>query len=262
VNSEHIQNGTLRNYLLRTLSKQDAEALEERYFTDSEFFKQLRTVEMDLICDYLDGQLNDQERMQFEVHYLRVPMLHELVAKVSARRAAVRNAPRRRMFRLVLVGGLACVCVFSITTLLLKNGKRPTAATESASIAKPLGITLLLRAGTSKGGGSVGQEFELPALQQEMSLIAELPGQMSATYYRAQVLNLDLDGNRKLIWSASGLLSKPGASGGQQIKMELSSSLLPAGDYILELTMDGGNFRETYVFRILPPEKTTLPNGR
>jgi len=262
VNSEHIQNGTLRNYLLRTLSEQDAEALEERYFTDAEFFKQLRTVEMDLICDYLDGHLNDRERMQFEGHYLRVPMLRKLVEEVSAHRVAARNAPRRRIFRLILVGGLACVCIFAIPILLLKNIKRPTVASESASIAKPPGITLLLRAGTSKGGGSVSQEFELPELPQPVSLVAELPGQMSAAHYRAQILNLDLDGNRKLMWSASGLLSKPRASGGQQIKIELSSSSLPAGDYILELTMDGGNFRETYVFRIIPPEKANPSNGR
>lgn len=61
----------LRAYLLGRLeNERDAEALDERLLTDDEFFEELSFQEDELVEDYLDDLLTDDERDAFERHFL------------------------------------------------------------------------------------------------------------------------------------------------------------------------------------------------
>src|SRR5437867_6219130 len=59
----------LRRYLLGSLAEKLRKPLEQRVLTDSRFYEELLATEDDLVDEYLAGQLNEQERLQFESHF-------------------------------------------------------------------------------------------------------------------------------------------------------------------------------------------------
>src|SRR5882724_7894202 len=254
MNSESIQNGILRQYLLRMLSDKDAEAIEERYFNDATFFKELRTAEIELICDYLDGGLSKNARQQFESRYMRVDTLRKLVDDVRTRRGGVRRSPRRRL-PLALAAAVGCVAILGVATVLHNRRKTTSTPAQIVSLAAHQEtIRLALAPGTIKGPGSTLPEFTLPDPPQPVSLAAELPGRKSSAAYTARILNVDLEGTHKNVWTARAIQSTP-RTGGQQVIVELPSASISPGDYILELEMESGRIRETYLFRVKPSLK-------
>jgi hypothetical protein len=244
----------VRAYLLRTLSDDSAEAIEERYFTDGAFFKELRAAEVELICDYLDGRLKESERSQFESRYLHVPLLRQLVADVRSRRGVRRQAGRRVMLRIALAGALGCLAILGMTILLRHSKTSPPAQTASVE-SPPAGISLVLTPGVTKGAGSAMPVLTLPDLPQSVLLVAELPGEVSSATYTARLLNPDLPGTHKVIWTAKSIRSAP-KDGGQAVTIKLPSTLIAPGDYILELETEGRHTTETYIFRVNSPQKT------
>lgn len=252
MNSKHIQIETLKEYLLRTLPDKEAEAIEERYFTDALFFKKLRVAEVQLICDYLDGRLSRGERERFESRYLHVDTLRKLVEDVRGRRVALHRASQRRLLSLALAG-VACVAIVSVA-IFRHYSKTTPAPTQSVSIApSPVPVSLVLTPGISKGAGQSTPALTLPNASQPVFLAAQLPAQVSAAVYTVRLLNVDIEGAHKTVWSARGVMSTP-QNGSQQVKVELPSASIPPGDYILELEMKKGPIRESYVFRVNPPQ--------
>ena len=60
----------LRQYLLGLLTESKRETVDRRLLTDSEFNEELETTEDELVDEYVSGELNAQERKQFESHFL------------------------------------------------------------------------------------------------------------------------------------------------------------------------------------------------
>jgi len=251
VNFEHIQTGTLREYLLRTVSDKEAEAIEDRYFADSTFFKQLRAAEVELICDYLGGRLNQEQRERFQSRYLQVQTLRELVDEVRSRRDVLRRSIRNRMSQVALVGALGCAAVVGFAIVWHNRAKTAATPAPIASVERrPEPISLVLSPGVTKGGGSSTPILTLSNSSQNVSLVAELPGQSSAAIYTARVLNVDLEGLHREIWVASGLKSTL-TDGVQSVIVELPSASISSGDYILKLETKSSRTTEAYVFRVI-----------
>jgi len=66
-------------YLLGDLPEDEQIRIEERFFTDDEYFEQLLALEDDLIDDYVNGELTDREREQFEEYFLASPTRRQRV---------------------------------------------------------------------------------------------------------------------------------------------------------------------------------------
>lgn len=251
---QHIQTRTLRDYLLRTLPEVDADAIEQRYFADASFFNQLRKVEIELICDYLDNQLSGEQLKQFKTHYLQVDILKALVARVQQQRMAMR-ARRRRVVLLALASVMGCTVLAGIAFFRFRRSHAaPTAAqvTSVASISST--ITLTLMPGTSKGARSESQAITLPGQEKRVLLALELPGQESSAVYTARLRNADRSASPNNTWIRSGLRSVS-VEGVQQVEVDLPAGFVEPGDYILELEMEGGLVRKTYQFRLIPAQK-------
>lgn len=250
---QHIQTRALRDYLLRTLPEVDADAIEQRYFADASFFRKLRAAEIELICDYLDNRLSEEQLERFKAHYLKVDLLKDLVARVQQERMAVR-ARRRRML-IALASALSCVVVIGVG---LFRYRRPTSAptgTHVTSVASPTQIiTLILMPGTSKGVGSESRAVALPEQKKRVLLILKLPGQESSAVYTARLRNVDRSAGPNNTWSRNGLRSTS-VEGMQQVEVELPTAFAEPGDYILELKMENLPVQETYQFRLIPPQK-------
>jgi len=63
-------NDQIKRYLLGDLPEEEAERLVERCCADEELSEALRTAENDLIDAYVCQELSDQQRRQFETHFL------------------------------------------------------------------------------------------------------------------------------------------------------------------------------------------------
>jgi hypothetical protein len=61
---------TLRRYLLGDLGEETQRHLEERLVTDTEYFQELLIVEDELVDEYVRGDLSEQEKEDFESHFL------------------------------------------------------------------------------------------------------------------------------------------------------------------------------------------------
>jgi hypothetical protein len=246
VNSEHIQADAVKDYLLGTLPDDQASAIEERYFTDPTFFNEIRRMEIDLICKFLDKELTKQEQEQFSRRYLRDPRFKRLVDEVRKRRE--KNIPRSHSMALRVSVAAALVCIAVIGFVVLRKGSAPPI--QKASVEAPSqGVTLFLEPGVTMGTGSVTKKLVLPLQEQPIALIAELPGQTVSTDYVARVFSIGRDGSRQNVFS-SGHIRSVSRTGGQQVTVALSSRDLPPGDYMMELQRTGGNVSEAYVFRV------------
>jgi hypothetical protein len=102
---ESITDELLIRYALGLLSEQEQERVEERMFSDREFFDRLLVVEDDLIDAYAGGRLSRDESERFEKYFLqtigdreRVGFARELAAVVT--RGARAEKPGSRFKRL------------------------------------------------------------------------------------------------------------------------------------------------------------------
>jgi anti-sigma-K factor RskA len=80
-------------YLLGDLPDEEKLHLEERFFTDKEFYEQLLAREDELICEYVQGELSTQESQQFERRFLSSPEDRERVETAKALMAKIAEAP-------------------------------------------------------------------------------------------------------------------------------------------------------------------------
>jgi hypothetical protein len=76
----------LRRFLLGELSPSEQSEVEERLFSDPEYFDQSRAAEDDLIDEYLYSDLDTDERARFEGHFLTTPERRESLIVARALR--------------------------------------------------------------------------------------------------------------------------------------------------------------------------------
>lgn len=246
MNSEHIQADAVKSYLLGTLPDDQASVVEERYFTDPAFFNEIRSMEIDLICEFLDKELTEEEQEQFKRRYLEIPRLKKLVDEVREQREE--NIPRPRPIALIASVAAALVCILVIGFVVLRKG--PSPPVQKGSVETPLqGVTLFLEPGVTMGAGSETRKLVLPSQVQPVSLIAELPGLTVSTDYVARVFRIGPDGGRSNVIT-SGQIRSLQRTGGQEVTVKLSSADLPPGDYVMELQPAGGKVSETYLFHV------------
>jgi hypothetical protein len=244
VNSEHIRADVVKSYLLGTLPDDQASAVEERYFTNPAFFSEIRKMEIDLISQFLDEELTEEELDQFERRYLRVPKLKKLVDEVRERRGAM---VQPRLTPWIASVAAALVCIAIIGFVVLRKGLAPPV--QKAVETPPHGISLFLEPGVTMGPGSETKKLILPSQVQPVSLVAELPGQTVSADYVARVFSIRRNGGRNNVFTSDHIRSVA-RSGGQQVTVQLSSADLQPGDYIMDLQHVTGEVSETYVFRV------------
>lgn len=245
MNPEHIQADVVKSYLLGTLPDDQASVVEERYFTDPAFFNEMRSIEIDLICQFLDQDLTEVEQEQFQRRYLQVPKLKKLVDEVRERRGSIVQ-PRLTPWIVSVAAALVCIAVIGF--VVLRKVSAPPL--QNASVATPpQEITLFLEPGVTMGAGSETKELVLPSRVQPVSMVAELPGQTVSADYVARVFRIGNNGGRNKVF-ASGQIRSVARTGGQQVTVKLSSTDLSPGDYLMELQQIKGAISETYVFRV------------
>jgi hypothetical protein len=70
----------MRRYLLGQLGEPDGQAIEDRILGGAPLFATLEEAEDDLIEDYLEGALAEDDRARFEGHFLASPRRQQSLA--------------------------------------------------------------------------------------------------------------------------------------------------------------------------------------
>jgi len=63
----------IRQYLLRQLSEDQQQSIEQRLLVEDDLFEELEIMETQLVDDYVAGSLTSEERKQFDEHFLTIP---------------------------------------------------------------------------------------------------------------------------------------------------------------------------------------------
>ena len=236
---------TRRAYLLGLLPEEEAARLEEGYFAEDSTFEELVLAEDDLIDEYLDERLADDERRAFEA---RLDQRPELAARLEARRRLTRVLRRRVASRgeewdvprpgrrRVFLGLAAAAAAVFVTVRAIQEGPAPAAlvtapppraasAPQADVIAPPsVPVVLILGAGGIREASTVPTVTlrpEIPALR------LRLPVAAAAKTLQAEVD--DVDGGA--VWRGAARVVMEG--GAPQAEAEVPVSALPAGDYIV-----------------------------
>jgi len=256
--------GKWRAYLLGHLAAEEAQALEERYFGEEAVFEEVVLAEDDLIDEYLDAQLEGDDRRAFEERLQDRP---ELAARLEARRRLTRALRRRvdadvppRVGRRQIVLGLAAAAaaVFvsvrafqekpietprtSLPTRPSAVARLETAPPAGASPATAEVMVLLL------GAGGVRDKSSVPSVKRPSSAPAlRLVLNVGAPSGRAlEVVLEDVDG--ATVWKGTGQVVTKGPA--PQAQADVPVSVLAPGDYIVRFKGLPGGEDEAF-FRVL-----------
>jgi len=74
----------LRQYLLGIVAEEQQNEIEERYFTDDEYFEKMLAAEEELVEAYISGELSRRERKRFDEYLLPNPNWQQKVANIRA----------------------------------------------------------------------------------------------------------------------------------------------------------------------------------
>ncbi|HEY7162220.1 MAG TPA: hypothetical protein VH815_13220 [Acidobacteriota bacterium] len=92
---EEYSSSELIKYLLRELPEDQAEELEQRYFTNEDSFDELRRVEAELIDSYVAGELDSDQKKKFEQLYLSIPEGKARIQFAEALRLKASELPKQ-----------------------------------------------------------------------------------------------------------------------------------------------------------------------
>lgn len=256
--TEHNLTEMARAYLLGTLPDDVVETVEVSYFLHRENLQEIKAAEERLIEDYLDHALTPDELRQFKARYLRYPALKDLVDQVKRRRMAA-PAGRPSSFRpgiwLAWTAALLCVAAVCAWLYLGRSARPRQGVVTPQNAAAPLlsMVTLRLEPGISKGDAVRNARIPTPPDGAPVKLVAELPGERSPVVRGARLSVVRADGAWAKIWSAAPVRTETGHAG-QELVLVLPPATLHPGDYVLETTLTDGRVRETYLFRVSPPQ--------
>ncbi len=237
--TQELQN-KIRLYLLGQLSDGAGEELEQNILTNAELFEELMVVEDELIDEYLANELDQNERSNFERHFLATPERHEqlrfaqaLNRHVTATRQresvprnfwqAFRHSPNLRFRATAVIVGIALIA--GLLWFFLKGTSAPqTFATLNLTISQ-----------STRGAATQVPKVKVPLSQDALKIVLRLPDQ-SAT---AGPYSVELESDKGEVRSI-----KPVAQGGQSIMVVIPASALKQGQYSLKLFAVGSDGAE------------------
>ena len=202
--TRNIQEDRWIRYLLRDMSEQEREKIEEMYVTNAERHEELCAIEDELIVQYLDNRLPARDKRLFEAAYNATKAQRSKLADISQIHNSAKSSagkptePERRAVRLTLGDILS----FSLTPSYAVRGGKEAEHTPPPLVEVP----------------RIAAEFELhPVLVQPEDYPA----------YRAE-----LETGGAEVWHAADLQAEA-AEGRRSLNLRVPCTGLADGDYLL-----------------------------
>jgi len=255
------QEKRMQQYLLGRLPEEEEAELERRYLADDALFEELLAIEDDLRDAYVRGELSMPDHEAFQQRLLAAPQqrreqefAHALRRNLQQTSAEVGPAGQgiarwKSLLqdvgawpRAVLVPALTFIILILVTgswwlgrriaqpqepqTASRASGERSPAVGQPRAEAAM--ITVVLNRGLMRGSEQESNRVVIPPGVSQVRLEARIG--IDYPRYEAMLQTIE----SKHIWSQGDLTAQP-FSGGKIIVLDLSSSLLLPGDYILTL---------------------------
>jgi len=250
---------TMVQYLLGQLPEQEQAELETRYLAEDACFEELLAIEDCLRDAYARGELSGRDREAFERRLLATPQQRQKqefawTLRQYAVAASVVSADGRenwlrkwksRLQQLASRRRIVLIPALSATFLLLVAGgwwlvyrsrrsptSAPVATTPHTQVPvqrqEPEVVAFVLAPGTARGSESGSGSLLIPPGVTRVRFEARFEGDYPE--YEAVLETAE----NKPVWSTRNLKAQA-FPGGKNIFIEISSSLLAPGDYILTL---------------------------
>ena len=277
-------------YLLGQLSEQEQTELERLYLTDDVLFEQLLAIEDELRDTYARGELSSADRQAFEQRLLTLPrqkekqkfarMLRQHLMPEGATAGPVAQPvakwksllrileAKRRFIFIPAVSAVLVVLVVGSWWLVRRSMQTSLSGPDAASRARGLPsqepkpqpqapthapepeantVAFVLTPGLTRGGAQESSLLVIPAGVSQVRLEARVEGDY--TSYEAVLQTAESKG----IWRKGNLKAQVFPEG-KKIFLDVPSSLLAPGDYILTLRgLPASGSREIvaeYAFRV------------
>ncbi len=222
----------IRRYLLGELPEEEAERIEESYFSNDDRFAEVLAAEDDLIEGFLHGRLDATDRKRFEARFLSTERGRIKVALAAAlERASAQHLPRRRQWIRDLAVAAALVLLVLSAGLFheIVSLRRQIEHLERPQpIVAPPVFSIILTS-VERGAGSP-TTITLPKSAAVAELWLLLPRDDYPTYTAALQ---SIDG--RTLWSAHGLRSRA-VDAKNALIARIPSSSLDAGTFIVTVT--------------------------
>jgi hypothetical protein len=240
----------MRSYLLGTLEPECAGLIEERYFTDRNFFLFMQAAETALIQDYLAGQLAPLPRRLFEERYLKVPDLRRRVEEVRLGSAAkVESDASNFNAQMLLAAAIVVFCICGLT-LWMFRGRLALEPLPTTGVARPILATVALTPGITKAGSTETAQLVRTSAPGSFRFLLDIPGDPIPNFVFVRLSIFSPDGSARQIWSSGKPYWPERSPQGKQIMVLLESSLLTPGDFLIEVTGPDEQVRDSYLFRV------------
>jgi anti-sigma factor RsiW len=235
----------VRAYLLGLLSDSEAAQVEERYFTDPDYFRLITAKEEALISDYLDERLPPLERDLFEKRYTAVPLLREKLETIRRQR-------RPHLFgftwRALAVPAALAALLVAAWLFSRPRAEAPSVA-EKQSAQPPPVLALFLSPGLQRGAATT-PTIEVPA-NAVVKLTLELPGVKEPNDYIAAIVPAGSNGSAPPVWSMPAAVRSQPSATGQWVELRIAAAVLSPNDYLVELRSPTRELVERYLFRTI-----------
>jgi hypothetical protein len=248
------QENQMKQYLLGRLSKDEEVEIERRYLADDTVFEDLLAIEEELRDAYAHHELSGPDREAFERRLLTLPRQKEKQQLANTFRQHLLNLdisppPAHRKWELLVAVlkahprriSIPAVCAALVIVIVgvwlgyrsmrpLMTGSIPgqeSQAPKPGEVHEPQAITftVTLLPGLARGR----EELRTVVIPAEASRV-RFEAQFEGDYPTYQAVLETVEG--KQVWSESNLQPQK-FPGGMRIFLDLSSSVLASGDYIL-----------------------------
>ena len=228
----------LRRYLLGTVTEEAVKDLDARLFSDDRiFWERISIAEDELVSDYVQNGLNQDERQDFEHHFLCTDERRAKLefAKTLHAYAAGAQPPAHRVresespwgwLRRPMVSPAWALAAAALLVLVIQVPRFGSTGTDD--VASDV-IAISLPAGRTRAAGGELTRVHLNATSRIVRLQLDSESARFPTY-RAGVYHVDDDA---LI--ADMRLAPPASAGSPEMALILPAELLTEGDYYIPL---------------------------
>lgn len=271
MNREGMTDSLLREFLLGKLEDNERDRIESLFLTDADVREQVMVVEQELIDDYLEDSLNEDDKERFlarfaqteeqrrKLRITRAIIDHataaSLTGSVTASTSLWSRLSKSYFKPTIFVPIAALVIVAFVVAIVWRSGseeKRRHLAIEHelAQLNSPANmetvprelVTLELRPGTLRG---VEAQAELKTISQSQVVELRLPWiqKDESDNYQAGIRRVGSDEVFSIPVPTSSVTDRT-------IRLRLSPAILTRGDYIVRLTSVTTGFSEEYTFSV------------
>ncbi len=185
----------IRQYLLRQLSEDQQQSIEQRLLVEDDLFEELEITETQLVDDYVAGNLTSEENKQFDEHFLSTPERRQSLQFARVFRRYVDSRPIPRNHRAVkswwqrwegqaweLRAAAAVIAVAVIAVALWFAIPRPSS--------ELLATVTLTISSSNRAEGNAAQKIPLPS--GTLKIVLQLPDDSAPeTIHRVRLIGDD-----------------------------------------------------------------------